>query len=63
MLWDMYQVRESKLCKPIKRIKIISQLREGVKELAEGGEEGAQEIRLKLTTIHPFLIDHLSFFY
>ena len=51
MLWDMYQVldranphieRKSSfdLAKPF-----ISQLREGVKKLAEGGEEGAQEIR------------------
>ena len=34
---------------------MIPQLREGVKKLAEGGEEGAQEIRwvrLKLTTIY-----------
>ena len=45
MLWDMYQVRQSKsysyFAKPF-----ISQLREGVKKLAEGGEEGAEEIRL-----------------
>ena len=43
MLWDMYQVIDIDFDFDGKTM--IPQLREGVKKLAEGGEEGAQEIR------------------